>query len=88
MKDSSDPRVDCLIRIAPNKLPDDIIQQARKYTSKHRPQFRTFGITSTDIDNAWLAGFAFCLEGQVEVKIQQPKLNVEGDWIVRDKEPL
>lgn len=38
--------------------------------------------------DAWLRGFAFCLEGQVEVKINLPEIKVEGDWIVRNKEPL
>ena len=54
-----------------SKLPEDIQNKAREYATKRRPRFRTFGIDSNDVESAWLNGFAFCLEGTVEVKVKQ-----------------
>ena len=53
-----------------NKLPEEIKQKAQEYAKYKRPQFRTFGISSYDIENAWLQGFAFCLLGKVEAELK------------------
>ena len=54
-----------------NKLPEEIKTKANEYVAKRKPRFRTFGIVSDDVEDAWLNGFVFCLEGQVEVKIKR-----------------
>lgn len=54
-----------------NKLPEEIKTKAHEYVAKRRPRFRTFGIVSDDVECAWLNGFAFCMEGTVEVKVKQ-----------------
>ena len=53
-----------------DKLPEEIKQKAQEYAKHKRPQFRTFGISSYDIENAWLQGFAMCLLGKVKVEIE------------------
>lgn len=54
-----------------NKLPEEIKTKAHEYVEKRKPRFRTFGIVSDDVEDAWLNGFAFCMEGEVTVKIKQ-----------------
>jgi hypothetical protein len=53
-----------------NKLPEEIKNKAHEYTEKRKPRFRTFGVTRDDVENAWLNGFAFCMEGTVKVKAE------------------
>ena len=60
-----------MIKCDANKLPEEIKGKAREYVAKRRPRFRTFGIVSDDVECAWLNGFAFCLEGTVEVKVKR-----------------
>lgn len=54
-----------------NKLPEEIKTKAHDYVEKRKPRFRTFGIVSDDVEDAWLNGFAFCMEGEVTVKVKQ-----------------
>lgn len=54
-----------------NKLPEEIKMKAHEYVEKRKPQFRTFGVVSDDVEDAWLNGFAFCMEGTVTVKVKQ-----------------
>ena len=53
-----------------DKLPEEVKKKAQEYAKHKRPQFRTFGISSYDIENAWLQGFAVCLLGKVKVEIE------------------
>ena len=62
-----------------NKLPEEIKAKAHKYIEKRKPRFRTFGVTLEDVECAWLNGFAFCLEGTVEVKVKQCATCVYAD---------
>lgn len=56
-----------------DKLPEEIKQKAQEYAKYKRPQFRTFGISSYDVENAWMQGFAFCLLGKVKVELDDKR---------------
>lgn len=60
-----------MIQCPANKLPEEIKEKAHKYIEKRKPRFRTFGVIQEDVENAWLNGFAFCMEGTVTVKVKQ-----------------
>lgn len=68
-----------MIQCDANKLPEEVKEKAHEYVEKRKPRFRTFGITQEDVDCAWLNGFAFCLEGTVEVKVKQCAICVYAD---------
>lgn len=54
-----------------NLLPEEIQEKAHEYVEKRKPRYGKFGVTQEDVECAWLNGFAFCLEGQVDVKVKQ-----------------
>lgn len=60
-----------MIQCDANKLPEEVKEKAHEYVEKRKPRFKTFGVTQEDVKCAWLNGFAFCLEGTVEVKVKQ-----------------
>ena len=68
-----------MIKCDANKLPVEIKEKAHEYVEKRRPRFRTFGVMQDDVECAWLNGFAFCLEGTVEVKVRQCAMCVYAD---------
>ena len=61
------------------KLPKEVREKAHEYVQKRAPQFRVFDITKTDVENAWLEGFAFCLQGKVDVKIADLQKELEKE---------
>ena len=54
-----------------NRLPEEIKAQAHEYVEKRKLRFKSFGVTRDDVECAWLNGFAFCMEGRVDVKVKQ-----------------
>jgi len=68
-----------MIKCDANKLPEEVKEKAHEYVEKRKPRFKTFGITRDDVECAWLNGFAFCLEGTVEVKVKQCATCVYAD---------
>lgn len=61
------------------KLPEQVRKKAHAYVQKHKPQFRIFGVAQSDVENAWLDGFAFCLQGKVDVKMADLQKELEKE---------
>lgn len=61
------------------KLPKEVRDKAHEYIQKRKPQFRTFGVAQSDVENAWLEGFAFCLQGKVDVKMKDLQKELEKE---------
>lgn len=69
-----------------SKFPEEIKVKAKEYcdTKLAHSYADTREELEEDVMAAWLDGFAFCLEGKVNVTLR----NMQGDWVVPDKEPL
>jgi hypothetical protein len=62
-----------MIKVDANKLPENIKAQAKNYCNNEleHSYADTREELEEDVMRAWLKGFAFCLEGTVEVKVKQ-----------------
>lgn len=61
------------------KLPEEVREKAHEYIQKHKQQFHIFGVAQIDVENAWLEGFAFCLQGKVDVKMADLQRELEKE---------
>ena len=77
------------VRIDPNKLPDCVKQRAKLYCEQQPYSYADNAEQLYEsLTAAWLAGFAFCLQGKVTVEVNKKEEQFTADWVVRSKEPL
>jgi hypothetical protein len=69
-----------MIKCDANKLPEDIKAQAKDYCANvlEHDYADTREELEEDVMRAWLAGFSFCMEGKVNVLIDNLEREVRG----------